>query len=306
MNALVPSPNPSTLADAVARVAESTVGLMTRRRGLAAGVVWKPGVVLSSASAIGQAEQVQVVLPSGQSLACKISGIDAGTDIAVLTLPEQNLAAAERRLAPAPRVGDFVFAVGRDASATVQASFGHIGKTAGSFRTWRGGRVDSLLRLDGGLYPGLAGAPVADAQGQLLGIASPALSRHHGVVLPLATLERVAAALLSHGHIARGYLGVAAQAVALTPAMQSAAGTPAATGLLIAGLADEGPAARAGVLVGDVLWAAAGQPVGSIEALHDVLGAEQIGARLRLQLLRGGQPLELAVDVADHPGQRRC
>src|SRR5205085_9601714 len=123
----------------------------------------------------------------------EVRGIDASTDLAVVSLPISggaNPPVAERREGPAPRVGDFVFAVGRNPSGVVHASFGHVGAAGGAWRTWRGGAVDSLVRLDGGLYPGLAGAPVAGADGRIVGVASPALSRHHGVVLPVQTVER--------------------------------------------------------------------------------------------------------------------
>src|SRR4051812_31851939 len=107
--------SPDNLADAVERVAKSVVGLGTRRHGMAAGVVWSPGVVLTAASAIGHASRVQVVLPDGETTAAEVRGIDAGTDLAVVSLPASggaNPPAAERREGPAPRVGDFVFAVG--------------------------------------------------------------------------------------------------------------------------------------------------------------------------------------------------
>src|SRR5438034_428777 len=75
----------------------------------------------------------------------------------------------ERHAEGSVRAGDFVFAVGRDASGLVQASFGHVGAAAGAWRTWRGGRIESLIRLDGGLYPGFAGAPVLAADGSAIG-----------------------------------------------------------------------------------------------------------------------------------------
>jgi S1-C subfamily serine protease len=294
------------LADAVERVAASTVGLGTRRRGLAAGVVWKAGVVVTAASAIGHAGKVQVVRPDGEAVVGDVRGADGGTDLAVVAFDTGSLPGAERRLDPPLRAGDFVFAVGRAASGLVHASFGHIGAAGGAWRTWRGGAVDRLLRLDGGLYPGLAGAPVADAQGQVIGIASPALSRHHGVVLPVATVDRVVALLLAHGHVRRGHIGIAAQAVALSAAMQGAAATGATSGLLVAGIGDDSPAARAGLMVGDVIVAAGGREVPDIETLRDLLAADQIGSRLRLNLLRGGQPLELGIEVAEHRPAARC
>jgi len=288
-----PSHDPSALPDAVERVAASVVGL-AMRRSAASGVVWRPGVVVTAASALPpRAGRLSLVLPDGEQVAGEVRGIDGSADLAAIAFDGQ-VPAAEQAAAATPRVGDFVFAVGREPSGRVQASFGHVGAAGGEWRTWRGGRVERLIRLDGGLYPGLAGAPVADASGQVLGVASPALSRMHGVVLPVATIDRVLALLLAHGHVPRGYLGIAAQPVRV--ALQGGS----AEGLLVSSVADDGPAAAAGLMVGDVVVAAGGGPVTSIEALRELLG-EQVGARLRLKIARGGQPMELALDVAERP-----
>ena len=300
------TPNPSThpafdtqaLPRAVDRVAASAVG-MALRHGDASGVVWQPGVVVTVASALWRARRLELVLPSGEPVAAELRGMDPATDLAALSFEGGAVPAAERAANAEARVGDFVFAVGRESSGRVQASFGHVGAAGGAWRTWRGGRVERLVRLDGGLYPGLAGAPVADAAGLVLGIASPALSRHHGVVLPAATIDRVLAQLLAHGRVQHGYLGVAAQ-----PAKASVNGA-SADGLLVSSVADDGPAAQAGVLVGDVILSAGGQPVHDLETLRDLLGAEQVGSRLRLNVARGGQAQELSRDVAERPS-RRC
>jgi S1-C subfamily serine protease len=177
----------------------------------------------------------------------------------------------------------------------VQASFGHVGAAAGEWRGWRGSRIERLIRLDGGLYPGLAGAPVAGIDGLVLGIASPAFSRLHGVVRPVATIERVVDALLTHGRVQQGYIGIAAQTVRVQ------VGEAPTEGLLISSVAEDGPAARAGLLVGDVIVAAAGQSVSRIDTLRELLGAEQVGGRLGLLVARGGQPLELSLEVAERP-----
>jgi S1-C subfamily serine protease len=240
------------------------------------------------------------VLPDGEPVSGQIRGVDPDTDLAAIAFEGAAVPPAERAAAAQPRVGDFVFAVGREASGRVQASFGHVGATGGPWRTWRGGRVERLVRLDGGLYPGLAGAPVADASGLVIGVASPALSRHHGVVLPVETIDRVLAQLLAHGRVRQGYLGLAAQPV------RTMLDGAALEGLLVSSVADDGPAAKAGLLVGDVIVQAGGRPVSSIEALRDLLGNEQVGSRLRLKVVRGGQAAELSLDVEDRPGHACC
>lgn len=284
------------LPDAVAGVAASVFGLATRRHS-GAGVLWRPGVVVASASLLWRASQVALVLPDGEQVQAEVRGIDAGTDLAAVTwtgggeLPVVARVDADHQA----RVGDFVFAAGRESSGLVQASFGHIGLVGGEWRSWRGGRIEQLIRLDGGLYPGLAGAPVAGADGRVIGIASSMFSRHHGVVLPVVTVDRVLDALLAHGRVPQGYVGIAVQPVR---AMLDGAGTD---GLLVSSVAEEGPAARAGLLVGDVIVQVGGQAVGSLDALRAQL---QVGAEVALRVARGGVGHELLVAVAERPASR--
>jgi S1-C subfamily serine protease len=140
----------------------------------------------------------------------------------------------------------------------------------------------------------------------VIGLATAALARHHGIVLPPATIDRVVDALLAHGRIQRGYLGVVAQPVALSPALREAAQVTEESGLLVSGVGDDSPAAKAGVQVGDIIVAVGGRAVGSVEALAALLGAEQIGSRLRVLLLRGGVRQELTVEVGEHRWAPRC
>jgi serine protease Do len=285
---------PASLPDAVAQLAPCVVALVTRRH-RSSGALWRSGVVVGSASALWRASSVSVVLPGGESVPGEVRGVDGATDLAAVSVASDALPLAEPAATPAPRIGDFVFAVGRAASGLTQASFGHVGSTGGPWRTWRGGQVDSLIRLDGGLYPGLDGAPVADASGRVLGIATSAFSRHHGVVIPVATVQRVLDQLLAHGRVPRGYLGIAAQ-----PVRASLDGA-AIDGLLVSSLAADGPAARAGLLVGDVIVKVAGQAVDSLDALRQHL---VVGAQVRVGVARGGRAVDLTLDVAERPHSR--
>jgi serine protease Do len=283
--------SPPDLPDSVERLAASVVGIATRRHG-SSGVLWRDGVVVGSASALWRATSVSLVLPDGEQVQGELRGVDGSTDLAAVTFTSGALPVATRAADATPRVGDFVFAVGRKPSGLTQASFGHVGAAAGEWRTWRGGRVDRLIQLDGGLYPGFEGAPVADASGQVLGIASPSFSRHHGVVLPVATVDRVLDQLLAHGRVQQGYLGIAAQPVRATLDGE------AVDGLLVSSVADDGPAACGGLKVADVIVKVGGEPVANLHALRELL---QVGSTVRVLVSRGGQSQELTLDVAQRP-----
>lgn len=291
MNTSAPQPD---LPAAVAHLARSVIGVGSRPHRSAA-LLWRPGVLVGSASALWRHAGVALTLPNGEQAEGQVRGLDGATDLAAITFDSGELPAALPAPAPGSRVGDFVFAVGREPSGLVQASFGHVGMVGGEWRTWRGGRVEQLIRLDGGLYPGLAGAPVADGAGRVLGVASPALSRHHAVVLPVATVERVLAQLLAHGKVERGYLGIAAQ-----PARTVLEGRPV-TGLLVSSVAEAGPAATGGVMVGDVILEVGGVAVNSLDELRDRL---QVGAEVAVDVVRGGRLHRLTLTVAQRPGGR--
>ena len=285
---------PLPLADAVERVAASVVAVVARRQ-RGAAVLWREGAAVTSASTLWRARGVAVVLPDGEQVEATVRGIDVATDLAVLSFADGGAPPVARDHALGVRVGDVVFAVGREPSGAVQASFGHVGAVAGAWRSWRGGDIERLIRLDGGLYPGLSGAAVADASGQLLGVASPMFSRHHGVVLPVATVERVVEQLLVHGRVRQGYLGIAAQPVR---AQREGVGVD---GLLVSSVADDGPAAQAGLLVGDVIVALGGQTVSSLDALRERL---QVGAQVDVEIARGGRAQTLSMAVAERPHAR--
>src|ERR1051325_5837638 len=114
-------------------------------------------------------DNITVTLPDGTSAPVTLAGRDPSTDLAVLRLAGQSLATAQLRLDPSPSVGEFVIALGRP-GPRLTASWGVVSSVAGAWRTWRGGEIDSLLRLDVSIYDGFSGGPLIDAAGRVLGI----------------------------------------------------------------------------------------------------------------------------------------
>ncbi len=221
-----PAPDPSNpafaahsdaLAALVERVAASTFAVRGRRGTLATAVVWQPGLVVTAAHVFRRAPAaITLVGAEGQSVEATLVGLDSSTDIALFRLAVTDGTAFPPVVtgdAAGVRAGHVVVAVGRSGEGDAIASSGIVNRAAGPWQTWLGGSLDRLIRLDGGVYDGLSGAPVADARGAVIGLATAALSRSYGIVVPTSTVARVVAALLANGHVARPWLGIGAQPV---------------------------------------------------------------------------------------------
>jgi serine protease Do len=293
------------LAQAVDEVARCAVAVLASRHGPGSGVLWRPGVVVTAAHTIRRDEGIRVILPDGARSDAALAGVDGSTDLAVLKLENAGDQAAEVSDPSSVRAGHFVFAVARDANGQTAASFGIVAATGGEWRTWRGGQIDRMIRLDGGLPPGFSGGPIGDTQGRVIGIGTSALARGFGIVVPSSTVNRVADVLLESGRIARGYLGIGTQPVALPASLSRKLGPQDKGGLIVLSLAPEGPAEQGGVLVGDILLDIEGRPLRDVADLQAALGGETIGEKVRVGLVRGGERVESTITLGERP-QRGC
>ena len=287
------------LADAVERLSRSTLAVAGRhRRPAATATVWRDGgVAVTAAHALRHSPAaVTLVGDGGRGVDASVVGTDTSTDLAVLRLAEPALPAVTAGDASAVKAGHLVLAVGRSGDGDAVASYGLVNRASGPWQTWLGGQVDRLIRLDGGVYEGLSGAPVADARGTVVGIATSALSRSYGIVVPTATVNRVVDQLLAQGHVAQGFLGIGAQAAALPDG---------GSGLLVTGLMRDGAAQRAGLMVGDLIVRIGGTAVSTLGGLRAAL-AGQAGQTVAVDLVRGGAATTLSVTVGEWPRRRRC
>lgn len=294
------------LAGIVENVGASTFSIPGRhRRGLAAGVVWQAGVLVTVAHVFRRTPAaVTLVGAEGKTLEATLAGMDSSTDIAVFRIPDDAAPAATLGDPAAVKAGSLALAVGRSPSGDVTASHGIVNKTSGPWETWLGGRIDRMIRLDGGLYDGLSGGPVADANGAVVGIGTSALSRSYGIVVPASTVARVVQALLSKGQVARAFLGIGAQPVPLGEA--AAGGSAEGVGLLVTNLIAGGPAQSAGVRIGDILVSLNGLAATSLQDLRQGLN-DQVGQAVKVTLQRGGVAADLPLTVGQWPTERqRC
>ncbi|PYO71261.1 MAG: hypothetical protein DMD67_19155 [Gemmatimonadetes bacterium] len=175
---------------------------------------------------------------------------------------------------------------------------------AGAWRTWQGGEIDSLLRLDLSIYDGFSGGPLIDAAGRVLGINTSGLARGAPVTIPVTTVDRTVAELLERGSIRRAYLGIGTQPVRVPQSLARRLELTNAVGLLIASVEPGGPADRDGVLLGDVLLELDGAEVSDPTDLLAKLGGDRVGRTVAARVIRGGQVKTLQVTPGERPQSR--
>ena len=261
-----------------------------------AATLWQPDVLIASEQSLPEHEAFEVIGADGQMAAAKLVGRDAGTNIAVLRLEKSSAAAAPAAM-PA-RLGMLVIALGCDMRGACSVRVGVVNAVGPEWRSLRGGRLDARVQLDLRLAPSEEGGPVFDTSGAWLGFSTFG-PRGQILLIPAATVERVAPVLIERGHVPRGWLGVSLRPVQVPDELRQAAG--GAVGLMVMSLSEGGPAAEAGVVAGDIIVSIDGRSPAGIRGLAAQLGGESIGRRSVLQVIRGGSVMTLQVSISERP-----
>jgi len=283
------------LADAVASAGATLVAVHARPRLPSTGVHWKDGVVVTTEGTIKQEEDITVTLPDGRRIPATLAGRDRGTDLAVLRIPTGSLAVADLGDPAALRPGNLVLALARLDEGGPRAAFGAVSATGGRWRSWKGGEIERWLQSDLTIYPGFGGGPLVDSTGRIQGVNSGALSRPFATTIPVETVNRVVTQLLERGYIARGWIGAAMQPVQFDKR----------AGLLVVSIEPDAPAAKAGLLLGDVLVAIDGESIESFDQLLDVLSGDAVGRRVRLDVVRAGDQRAIELVIGERPRRPR-
>ena len=283
------------LADVAASAAPSVVQVQGRRWRTASGVVYAPGVVVTTIKALGREDGLHVRGAEGEALDAELAGWDPASGLALLKTSGLDAPAIGVGKQPA-RVGNIALALARSWSNNVTASAGIVSIIGGPLRTGRRHSIDQVIRTTAPMHDGFAGGAFVDTTGALIGITTASTIRGLGVVIPADIAWKTAHGLLEHGRVKSGYIGIAGQQVQL-PEGQRSEGRDEA--LLVIGVSGDGPAAKAGVMVGDVIVSFDGQPVTSPDDLLDLLTGERIGKTTAVGILRGGTAQTVPVTVGE-------
>jgi S1-C subfamily serine protease len=291
------------LAVAAAQAELAVVTVYARRRIPSSGIYWRDGVVVTAEHAIRREDEIKVALPDGKRVAGQLAGRDPGTDLAVLRLESGKTQVPQFGDPAHLKLANFVLALGRTRSGNLVASAGIIGGIGGEWRTWRGGRIDQSIRLDLELYPGFSGGPLVSVEGKVLGVNTNGLGRGRAVTIPVATVNRTVDELLAKGYIARPYLGVAMQPVAVPENLRAKLESAPSGGLMVLHVEAGSPAEKAGIVLGDTIVELAGKLALDTESVRELLGSAKVGDSITATVLRAGEPVELSIKLSERPAR---
>jgi S1-C subfamily serine protease len=270
-----------------------TVAVRSSGRRLS-GIVWQPDVVVTSEQSLATDGGCEVATADKPPMNATFVGGDPGTNVAVLrldaALPFNPVPTAD------PRVGSIALVVAADSRGTANVRLALVSAVGPEWHSRAGGKIDRRIVLDASLPPTAEGGPVVAADGALLGMSTLG-PRGQVLVIPSATIERIVPRLLKEGRIARGWLGIALHPVAVPENARATAGHE--SGMMVMSLADGGPAAKAGVKIGDILVTVGETPAAG--HLAAVLDADSVGREIGLRVVRDGAIADLQATIAARP-----
>ncbi|WOH83124.1 S1C family serine protease [Bradyrhizobium sp. BEA-2-5] len=275
----------SALAETIARAAPAIVSVHSHRA-RASGFVWKASLIVTADEALADEGEIEIQFADGSRRPATVVGRDHTTDVALLRV--EGDVAPVKLSTGSPALGSLAVIVAADRGAPT-ARLGMVALSGPAWRSLRGGDIDARIELDVRLRGSQQGGLALDASGEAFGMA--VLGPRRVLVIPTATIERVAGQLEKRGRIARGYLGLGLQPVRLDDGI----------GAMVMNVDKAGPSAAAGIRQGDVIVAVNDQSLSGVRALSRGLGPQSVGTVVELTVHRGGEPLNFKVTVGERP-----
>jgi len=274
----------SALADIVARTGP-TVASVHSHRSRASGFIWKSGLVVTADEPLADEGEVSVRFSDGSDQPARIAGRDHTTDIALLRVDTGDRAPIALSSA-VPDLGSLSVVVAAE-QGVATAALGMVSLAGGRWRSMRGGEIDARIELDVRLRHRHEGGLVINAAGEALGMAVQGVRRV--LVIPGATVNRVAARLETHGRIARGYLGVGLQPVELDDGI----------GAMVMNVDRAGPSAAAGIRQGDIIVAWNDEKLTGVRSLLRALGPDSVGSVVDVSIRRAGELVHVKLTIGE-------
>jgi S1-C subfamily serine protease len=277
----------SSAIEGVVAAARPSIVSVHSRRSRASGFVWKGGLVVTADEALADEGDVEIKLSDGTTRPATIAGRDHTTDIALLRFDGAALALA-KLISRVPALGSLSVVVAAE-SGNPTAALGAVSLTGNRWRSLRGGDIDARVELDVRLPHSHEGGLALNAMGEAFGMAVRGPRRV--LVIPSATIERVATRLETHGRVARGYLGLGLQPVKLDDGI----------GAMVMSVDKTGPSASAGIRQGDVIVGWNNEKLTGVRSLLKSLGPDSVGSVVDVTARRADEPVTFKLTIGERP-----
>ena len=263
------------------------------------------GYILTNSHVVHGARELKVFLADGRKLAADLVGDDPDTDLAVIRVSADEIEHLTFADSDAVRPGQIAIAIGSPMGFQQTVTAGIVSGLGRSLRGAFGRQIDNVIQTDAALNPGNSGGPLVNTHGEVIGVNTAIIRPAQGICFAIAsnTARWVVAWLIKDGRIRRSFIGVAGQHVPLIRKVVRYHRLAQETGVLVAGLEPDSPAARAGLQEGDILLALDDAPTPAVDALHKLLTAERIGERAIVTFLRGVELRRHAIIPLEMPGR---
>ena len=271
--------------------------------GLGSGVIVSPeGYILTNNHVVEGADEIEVTLSDSRRAIAKVIGTDPDTDLAILRINLDKLPVIVWGNSDAAQVGDRVLAIGNPFGVGQTVTSGIIsalGRNQLGINTF-----ENFIQTDAAINPGNSGGALVDVNGNLLGINTAIYSRSGGnmgigFAIPVSTARQVLEGIVKDGQVVRGWLGV--EPLEITPELAETFGLKQTEGVIVTGVLQGGPAAKAGVKPGDIITRVAGQDIGNVSELLTRIAALTPGKQAKIDVMRRNDALTLDVVPAQRP-----
>lgn len=256
------------------------------------------GYIVTNHHVIDQADTITVTLNDGRQFAADIVGSDPDSDVAVIKIAASGLSDLKLANSDQLRVGDFVVAIGNPFGLGQTVTSGIVSALG---RSGLGEGYEDFIQTDASINPGNSGGALVNLNGELIGINTAILAPGGGSVginfaIPANMVESLMEQIVRYGQVRRGQLGVLVQD--LTPELAQAFGLRPNQGALISRIIAGSAAARAGLKEGDIVTAVNQRAIHNSSTLRNAIGLLESGARVQLDILRGGNPMTLNAQLS--------
>jgi serine protease DegQ len=265
-------------------------------------IVSAEGYILTNNHVVDAADEIQVVLADGRKAAAKVVGTDPETDLAVIKIELDKLPVIVLGHAEQAKVGDVVLAIGNPFGVGQTVTMGII--SALGRNNLHINNFENFIQTDAAINFGNSGGALIDTSGNLLGINSAIYSQTGGSVgigfaIPVSTAKSVMEAIITSGHVVRGWIGVESQEI--TPELADSFGLKRQSGAIIAGVVRNGPADKGGMKPGDILLQVEGKTVNDTNDMLNLIAQLPPGEKATMRVLRKSRETDLAITVGKRP-----